>query len=211
MNTIKPSTAWRTLIALTTLTLAACGSSGTGSTTGTTADSTACIPGNAATASACGGLAVALTDAEGDFASYTVDVLSISLQRTDGAVVELLPEAARIDFAQLTSLSELLSMNTVVPGEFVSGRIRLDYNNAEIYVEANGDIVPARVFDGDGTELTTDSGASVVEVDISLPANGRVRVTRGAVAFLSIDFDLRAFPCPIRSAWRSASSFGSSA
>jgi hypothetical protein len=65
----------------------------------------------AASADACGGagcgtLLVGVTDADGDFVSYSVDVLSVTLERRNGASVEVLPGTTRIDFAQLTELSD---------------------------------------------------------------------------------------------------------
>ena len=167
------------------------GSSGSGSPTTSNAAQT-CVPGNASTSAQCGSVLVALTDADGDFTSYTVDVLSISLDRADGATVEMLPQSVRLDFAQLTDLSEIIGAATVVPDVYVGGRIRVDYSDAEIYVEASGNIVPVNVYDGDGTLLTADTPASIVDLAIELPATGRLRVSRGAVALLSIDFDLAA-------------------
>jgi len=49
-----------------------------------------------------GELVISLTDAEGDFSSYTVDVLSIHLTKQNGAVVSTLPVTTRVDFAQYT-------------------------------------------------------------------------------------------------------------
>ena len=73
--------AQRLLILLTTATmLAACGSSGGGST-GAGATAAACDPADLTTTGECGELLVAVTDADGDFVSYVVDVLSVSLQR----------------------------------------------------------------------------------------------------------------------------------
>ena len=56
-----------------------------------------------------GTLLVSVTDADGDFVGYSVDVLSVTLQRRGGGTVEVLPAATRIDFAQLTELSDLLA------------------------------------------------------------------------------------------------------
>jgi hypothetical protein len=118
--------------------------------------------------------------------SYTVDVLSITLARANGASVEMLPAATRIDFAQLTDLADLLSVATVAPGDFSRGSIRLDYANAEVLVEAGGEVVAADVVDADGQPL------GVTELEIALSQDGRLSVTRGRTAFLSLDFDLAA-------------------
>lgn len=188
--TRKFSLAGHALLAVSALLVAGCGASGTGPAVG--GISAGCDPDDPATASQCGQVLVALTDAEGDFASYTVDVLSISLERAGGSRVELLPQSTRVDFAQLTSLSELVSASPVPPGNFVSGRIRIDYSDADIYVEADGDIVPAEVYDTEGSLLTAATDASIVDVEVRLPASDRLIVTRGLTALLSIDFDLAA-------------------
>jgi hypothetical protein len=129
---------------------------------------------------------VAVTDADGDFVSYAVDVLSVTLQRSDGASVETLPAATRVDFAELTELSELLSTVTLAPGDISGGTIRLDYGNAEIFVESGGDIVPAIAVDDAGEPL------GVVDLEIRLADREHLVITRGRNAFLSIDFDLSA-------------------
>lgn len=171
------------------LLLAGCGGSGSpGGSTGSIG-AAGCSPGNS---SQCGEVIVAFTDAEGDFTSYTVDVLSLTLERANGSTVEMLPQSARIDFAQLTDLSELVGAASLSPGTFIRGSIRLDYSDAEIYVESGDDIVPVNVYDSEGVLLTADTAASIVDVAIELPASDRLVVTRGAVALLSIDFDLEA-------------------
>ena len=52
----------------------------------------------------CGTVFVAITDADGDFLSYSVDVVSLKLKRANGAMVETLPATTRIDFAQLVEM-----------------------------------------------------------------------------------------------------------
>ena len=64
--------------------LAACGGGSGGSMSGPTAGPQGC------STSSCGSAVVTLTDAPGDFASYTVDVASLTLTRIDGTVVETL-------------------------------------------------------------------------------------------------------------------------
>ncbi len=164
--------------------LTACSSSGGGGSAGTT--TAACNPADPSTASECGELLVAVTDADGDFVSYAVDVLSVSLQRPNGASVEMLPAATRIDFAELTTLSELLSSALVAPGDIAGGSIRVDYSNAEIYVESAGGVVLAEAVDDAGTPL------GIVDLEIQLDNTERLVITRGRTALLSIDFDLAA-------------------
>jgi len=133
-----------------------------------------------------GTLLVSLTDADGDFVGYSVDVLSITLQRRGGGTVEVLPAVTRVDFAQLTELSDLLSVATLAPGDFVGGKIRLDYGNAEVFVESGGDVVAATVVGPDGLPL------GVAELDIELASRAHLAITRGRAALLALDFDLAA-------------------
>ena len=46
-----------------------------------------------------GEIVISLTDTAGDFATYTVDVLSLNLTKANGAEVAALPLSTRIDFA----------------------------------------------------------------------------------------------------------------
>ncbi|MGD8339334.1 MAG: hypothetical protein PVH89_01050 [Gammaproteobacteria bacterium] len=179
----------RLLIAAVALSAAACGGSG-GSSTPTNTASGGSLGGAAANDE--GTVIVTLTDVEGDFTSYTVDVLSIALERSDGSLVETLAQPARVDFAQLTALSEVVATANLKPGEFVGGSIRIDYSDAEIFVERDGEIVAAEVYDSQGALLTTTDTSSVVDVDISLPASEHLVVLRNRTALFSIDFDLMA-------------------
>src|SRR5215468_7917379 len=78
---------------------------------------------------------VGLTDAAGDFLSYTVDVTSLSLAKDDGTVVETLPQRTRVDLAQLTDLSEFITAASVPSGTYVSATLDLDYASADIEVD----------------------------------------------------------------------------
>ncbi len=164
--------------------VAACSSSGSGSSDSSTA--TTCVPTDPSTADACSTVLVAVTDADGDFVSYIVDVLSITLTRADGGSVETLPADTRVDFAELSELSELLSAATLVPGDIVGGTIRLDYTNAEIFVESSGDVVAAQAIDDGGAPL------GIVDIEIRLDDRQHLVLTRARTALLRIDFDLAA-------------------
>jgi hypothetical protein len=162
--------------ALAALALAGCGGSGGADSAGTPPPS----------ANESGTLLVSLTDADGDFVSYSVDVLSVTLERRAGGTVEVLPGTTRIDFAQLTELSDLLSVATLAPGDFVGGTLRLDYGNAEVYVERGGEVVRANVVGRDGAPL------GVTELDVELATRQHLVVTRGRASLLALDFDLAA-------------------
>jgi hypothetical protein len=133
-----------------------------------------------------GTLLVSVTDADGDFVSYSVDVLSVTLERRGGGTVEVLPARTRIDFAQLTDLADLLAVATLAPGDIVGGRIRLDYGTAEVFVEQGGQVVAANVVDAAGQPL------GVTELTIELAERERLVITRGRAALLALDFDLAA-------------------
>ena len=133
-----------------------------------------------------GTLLVSLTDADGDFVGYSVDVLSVTLQRRGGGTVEVLPGKTRIDFAQLTDLSDLLAVATLAPGDIVGGKIRLDYGTAEVFVESGSEVVRANVVGANGAAL------GITELEIQLDERERLVITRGRAALLSLDFDLAA-------------------
>ena len=131
---------------------------------------------------------ISLTDAEGDFVSYTVDVLSLTLTKADGTRVETLPVQTRIDFARYTDMTEFLTAATVPSGAYVKGTLTLDYRAADIWVEdANGDAVKVEtILDGDGNPVDT------LEVSVRLEGRNRLVIAPGIPMHLSLDFDLEA-------------------
>ena len=85
---------WMALLA--TLILAAACGGGAGTTeTVPPVQTLECDPADASTHSECGTVMIALTDADGDFLNYTVDVLSLELETANGRVVETMPRATR--------------------------------------------------------------------------------------------------------------------
>jgi len=83
---------------------------------------------------------VSLTDQPGDFTSYIVNVDSIALTRTDGAVATVAggssPET--VDFTKLNDISELWAGTPIQVGTYTSASIVLDYTNAVISVMVGG-------------------------------------------------------------------------
>lgn len=174
---------WMTLL-LAAVILAACGG-GTG--TGADADGTAvCDPSDASTLAECGTVMVALTDADGDFLNYTVTVTSLMLETANGRVIETLPRSTRINFSEYVDLTELVTVATVPPGTYVAGTISLDYDGAEVFVEADGASKEAEVKNAAGDTITQ------TDLKIELSNRDRLIVTRGRPAFLQLDFDLAA-------------------
>ncbi len=133
-----------------------------------------------------GEVIIGLTDADGDFLGYTVDVKSLTLTRKDGTVVDTLPLATRVDFAQYTELTEFFTAQTIPAGRYVKGTMVLDYSNADIQVELSGESVKATPLDVDGNELTGE-----LEVEVKLDnLNAPLLVAPGIPAHITLDFDL---------------------
>ena len=175
---------WMTML-LTLLVLTACGG-GASTSTDTTVAVVECDPDDPSTADACGSVLVALTDADGDFLNYTVDVLSLTLETANGRVVETLPRKTRINFTDYVDLTELVTVASIPPATYVSGTISLDYSDAEVFVEADGAAKAAVVTDIDGNALTQ------TELKITLANRDQLTVVRGRAALLQLDFDLDA-------------------
>ncbi|MGI9260558.1 MAG: hypothetical protein ACR2QR_00910 [Woeseiaceae bacterium] len=188
MPGVKAKTIWMsmTLLVIAAL-LSACG----GGASTTTSDpqppvAGQCIPSDPSTASECGTVIIGLTDADGDFLSYAVDVLSLELERRDGSVIEVLPNSTRIDFAQYVDLTEFISVATVPPGDYIAGKIRLDYSAAEVFVDAAGAAKETTVVDSVGTAL------GQTELTIKLAERDHLAVFKGVPSLLTLDFDLDA-------------------
>ncbi|MGY8795404.1 MAG: hypothetical protein ACKVJN_09830, partial [Woeseiales bacterium] len=184
----KKSTIWISVaLMFITVVLAACG--GGASTTEDTVPPPSvgvCIPSDPSTAAECGSVIIGLTDADGDFASYTVDVSELTLERADGAIVNVLPNRTRIDFSRYVDLTEFISVATVPPGVYVAGTIGLDYTSAEVFVEEGDTTKAATVVDADGNALTQTT------LKIMLSDRDQLMVTRARASLLTLDFDLDA-------------------
>lgn len=176
---------WMTML-LASVILAACGG-GSGTTVNQDPVATAdCDPNDPGTFAECGTVIVGLTDANGDFLNYTIDVLSLKLETANGRVVETLPNKTRINFTDYVDLTELVTVAYIPPGTYVSGTISLDYTDAEVYVEADGVSKAAVVKNLKGETLTE------TRLKIELSNRDRLIVTRGRPALLQLDFDLDA-------------------
>lgn len=134
-----------------------------------------------------GELVLALTDAEGDFLTYLVDITSIKLVHQNGSVVEALPLSTTVDFAQYVELSELLTIATVPAGLYQSVELNIDYSNASVLVQADdGSALTASLVDGDGNALNQ------LTVTIDLVGSSRFRIAPGIPAQVTLDLDLEA-------------------
>ena len=134
----------------------------------------------------CGTVHIGLTDADGDFLSYTVDAVSLKLKRENGTVVETLPATTRIDFAQYVDLTEFFTAATVPNGAYTAATLRLDFTNADISVEKNGAPVAARAVDSAGNAL------GIVDVNVKLDNRHHLVVAPGRPSLFTLDFNLAA-------------------
>jgi hypothetical protein len=134
----------------------------------------------------CGEVRIALTDADGDFLSYTVDVVSIRLERANGDRVEALSDRQRVDFASLADVSELITATDIPNGTYERARIRLDFEEAEVTVEVDGIPTVAQVVDPSGDAL------GEVDVEMALDEANPLVIGTNNPALLLLDFDLDA-------------------
>ncbi len=137
-----------------------------------------------------GELAVSLTDAPGEFATYAVDVLALTLTKANGAQVSTLPLTTRIDFAQYTEMTEFLTALTVPSGVYVAATLTLDYSDADIWVENESgetiQVAAQNIVDEKGLPLT------VLDMTVHLEDRNRLVIAPGIPAHLLLDFDLNA-------------------
>jgi hypothetical protein len=191
----------RALCLLATLALAACGSGGgsadSSSTSAASSTPTAANSGAStqSCSTGCGAAMLTLTDAPGDFISYIVNVVSLQLTRADGTVVQTVPVATQVDFAQLVNLSEIVSAAQIPAGRYVSASITLDYGGATIVVDngATGvTITPANIINGATSVPLVAPNPTQVTLTLSLDADNQLVITPNTVANLALDFNLAA-------------------
>jgi len=180
------STIGRAALLLTALVFAGCGGGASSTSTPDPVATAVCNPDDQSTFDECGTVLIGITDADGDFLNYTVDVLSLTLETANGRVVEVIPRATRINFSNYVDVAELVSAAVVPPGTYVAGTISLDYNDAEVVVEAAGLSKAAVVTDLAGTELEQ------TDLKIVLSNRDQLTVNKRRVHLLQLDFDLAA-------------------
>lgn len=180
MNPLAFTRSLFALLATSLLILTGCGG-GSGTSTVSQPMASSCTD-----AAGCDPVFITMTDADGDFLSYTVDVVSLKLRKANGAVVETLPNQTRVDFAEYVDLTEFLTAASVPHGSYVEGTLRLDYTNAAVTVEQNGQPVAARVVDANGAAL------GIVDVRVVLDNRNHLVVAPGRPSLLTLDFNLAA-------------------
>ena len=138
------------------------------------------------TPTTCGEVRIALTDADGDFLSYAVDLVSIRLERSNGDDVQVPLTRQRVDFAELADVSEFVLAEDIPNGAYERAIVRLDFSDAAVSVEVDGLPAEAEVVDANGDAV------GIVEVEIVLDELNPLVVATATPALLQLDFDLEA-------------------
>ena len=147
-----------------------------------------CNTGADDTGSESGMVVLGLTDAKGDYTTYTVDVMSLTLTKANGTVVDTLPLETTVDFAQYTEMTEFLTVATIPTGLYTKAEMTLSYENADIQVEdeqGNSKAVVS-IQDENGNPIQT------LQVSVYLEGRNALFIRPGVPAHLTLDFDLKA-------------------
>jgi hypothetical protein len=131
---------------------------------------------------------VTLTDSQGDFTSYTVNVDSVTLTGKAYGVVTAVAAVETVDFTKLNDISELWSSASIPNDTYTSATIVLDYTAANISLMVNGRPSKATVLDTTGAVATTQT------VNITFDPNHPLVITptlsSSSAQRLAINFDL---------------------
>ncbi|HWG72269.1 MAG TPA: hypothetical protein VN692_22845 [Steroidobacteraceae bacterium] len=133
---------------------------------------------------------ITLTDTPGDFASYTVNVSSLTLTGKANGVVTAIGAIETVDFTKLKDISELWSAASVPNDTYTAASIVLDYTNANIAVMVGGVPVKAKVVDTTGKAVTTQT--INITFDKAHPMVIAATYASTSALRLAVDFDLAA-------------------
>ena len=100
---------------------------------------------------------VTVSATPGDFASYLVNIDSLTLTGETVGVVTAVGAVETVDFTKIKNFSELWSAASIPTDTYTSASIVLDYTNANISVMVNGAPVQAKVVDTTGAAVTTQT------------------------------------------------------
>ena len=138
-----------------------------------------------------GVVGIGLTDAAGDFLSYTVDVTSLSLTKTDGTVVQTLPQRTRVDFARFVDLTEFVTVASIRSGTYVSATLNLDYTNADIQVD-DGTGTPVAVPPTTNIQDSQNNPVRTLSMSVKFDNARQLVISPLASSLLDLDFNLAA-------------------
>ncbi len=146
-----------------------------------------------------GDIGITFTDGPADdVTTFDVEVLDVTLTRSDGLVVDALPAKQRLDFASLVGLSELVTAAEAPAGVYTGVSLTLNLVNAPGTNPAAATTSPdgviaqvltatsrARVVDASGNEFTAP-----VTLPVQLDPRVPLIVIPGSPRLLEIDFAL---------------------
>ena len=140
---------------------------------------------------ACSGTAVVTmtsTASTDNFLAYRVALVSVQLQSSgSGSGLTVLPASTTVDFATLTSLSEVLGATPISKGNYTTAVVTLDYSAAQIVYD-NGSV--------DGLALTpvgaNGQPLGQVKVTVTLDPSDSFSISPRGASQLSLDFNLAA-------------------
>jgi hypothetical protein len=127
-----------------------------------------------------------MSSPEPEFSAYIIAIDAITLTDNNGNVVEPLSTPETVDLTKLTDLSELVEAPAVPAATYVSAAITLDYTAASIWLNVNGQAVPATALDSTGAPMSADT------VTITFDPHNPLVITLGQSIRWNIDIDLAA-------------------
>jgi hypothetical protein len=131
-----------------------------------------------------GEVTVAIKDAPcDDIDVFEVDVLQLTFTKANGAVVTVLPESQRVNFADLTDMAELLIGTYLPKGFYTKLTMTLDFSNAVVLLD--GAEENADIFDEDGNPIT-----GVIDVDLEFGEGALPYVNPCKAVLFMCDLDL---------------------
>ncbi len=131
-----------------------------------------------------GSAAIVLTDAASDEIDvFEVDVTDITLTKANGSAVSVLARRARVDFAELQSVGELVLGVGLEAGFYESLKMTLDFANAQVCIVDKS--TQATILDAAGNVLN-----GTIETTVTFPRNARPRVIAGRNHLFNLDLDL---------------------
>lgn len=133
---------------------------------------------------------VTLSDTQGDFTSYKVNVDSVTLKGNVDGVITAVSTVESVDFTKLNDISQLWSAASIPNDTYTTATIVLDYTNANISVMVNGVPTKAKVVDTTGAAVTTQT--IHVTLDNGHPLVITPTYASTSAQRLAIDFNLAA-------------------
>lgn len=153
---------------------------------------TGCGGGSGGGSSGTGQVSVASTDAaSANIDAFVVDVTSIQLTRENGAVVGVLSDTTRVDFAEEHELSDLLTAVQVGRGVYRSMVLDLDFSTADIEITDGTSTKKATtILVEDPSTGTAAAPTGPVAVTVALSGRHPLVIAPGIPAHLVFELDL---------------------